>query len=1676
MSLDEVRNLVDGGDYKGAKKLLVRLVRENPKDIEAWLLLASVADPDDQRRCLEYVLTLQPDHPAACAELERLNLLAEEPEAVTQEIAARDTAPLTTDEQGGPQFNTTDEKTEQAQSEEEPEADDLPADMPPADEPPQPLVGPWKNKRLTFWDQPFRTEGDMIEQFEGMINVVLEACDARKELPIGPHVSSLKYALRRYQDYRGGTVNSTNAFLTPAFKAILPIARELYRNKDDMAAAWMVNQFTEMGKILILRARADYNGLFRDYLQLYCDLFEVNFEMRKDGALNETDELERRLRTILGFALGTNFSPRGYQRNYQPDKELIDSLVDETLARHFDWRLNELLQNYRPSVWPFVVDNMPKIYRLRLSDYWDQYMGDTGTWETALKRAGFDDSLRRNRGLFTIPSRIGRIHPDDFDQIRDAGAVDDFNRVRSLMAKYADEVKSFLEDRARQLLSYREPTEPRFNNRFEKERFDNALKQAARENYLEAVSQVQSLWEKNIANNELREWMAYLHLKNGNVASAEPMLDRLQKIAAAARKEASYATDWNMAVLLYDRHDDAGAYKLLLPWVERNLDEELIDVILYLALRTNDKTQFISLIPRTKHLRYHALAFSVANDLHDEKSQKKFLGQLLYQGGDVWELPSIHVRYTNPDELKAVISKAIVENQTDQLITWLKDRIQLTPFYIPNYLELATVFEMEKLDTDSAYFYLEERIKQEAQKKQRNQARVEEACGDLLDLCRRHRRQDLGEKAYKRAEAEHASEELLASYAIFKKSDPAQVFRSIQERLNAVLQETPRNPERISKISRELLAYARDQMNSEWGRRAFHDAEDAGAARDVLTEFKEYAPFGWQEGPGSVGSGSTGPGSTSHGQTGSSVPTDKIISVTSDLRRIRSVAQFGQYRKVISDLIEIIQHMNPVDSPTVVKLIQDFSSVIDGFANTPKDRKDERRLLYERASYYQKNLSDLLARNLLDQNLTKLLQAFDEGTLRPVVGDLTRQVGVGPNIDAEIENPFLSLEANRSTLVVRLRNISYQQVTSIFLHLMTEGDLIWLEERGERIIERIEPDASCLVAFPYELKQSAQQSKDAAEVVVRLTIRASAEGYPNVDLGDVRRAIPIKTFQQQIGRSSIPILFKPGAPLTDDEAGLFQGRQEVIEKIKESFYEGKQGERFFLDGIRRVGKTSLLNFLPHHLPENLIPVKIDFEGLGITTEFSSAQFLYTMCDRIFTALPEPEGMPVLPLDEARFMARPATAFQEFFRAVKRAYPDKMVFLMVDEFQVMLSAMKTTAIDSLALDQIRSNMDDRLFYAMFTGSTRYDRLARIYEHRIIGSLSRLRISFLSRDDVSRVIRAGMEKWVKVPDESVQAIYNLSGGYPRLVHTYGSEIVSVLNRERRTIFTPDDVEKITREEILNNDELFSHLWPSHLTSSEETFIEHLMRQIGSRPSMGKNEFFETVSTRNIKSFNDALDNLRGAEVLDSTVPDLIRFSGGVVRRWIEQHIDSNGQLRIPRHEQQVAVRGAGGVFIDHENLAKTLEEISEARGVPIQNRLEWFQGILKNLMAEAESRIGYFEYRVTVAFWNRAHEAALTPAYALYNFLTHQPLEMKENAADFKLATEVEAAVQSSIEKGNRITRAIVITGDGDLSQTVLKLKNDGVQVQVWGGRKKTNQTFLNLIGPENVVRIEDVCGL
>jgi hypothetical protein len=1481
------------------------------------------------------------------------------------------------------------------------------------------------------WTQPFRRESDVGASFVQHVDVLIEkAATLPPQIAVkAKRLDTAKSEHAKWAQLQTTSPGSqrTNVFLAPAVLAAADLADAFLLAKSYGDAFRTANMFAEMGKILVTRSKEKYQEVFVRCLMIASNaVAAAELDPTKWHGVDQMSEVDTIIRRIedacLRRALSTYFQSASgeYKRANRPDEELHKRILNQAIAKFFDTRLQYLIQHAKPRVKDFIWANLPKVYPLELPDEWE---AKRKNWKVQLSEAGFQDQidLMEKMLLLVNPSEIGELEEGEKDEIKRAAVNNDFKRIAKVLERSANAIKTLLyRDAQEKLATFRVPGRPQFRSPKHNDWFGKIFGWSHSEDpskLKEGLSLATELWREDIDNLQMREWVGYLNARTDNPHPAEQLFLEVRTRRTTAQQNLNI--DWNLAVLANGKEDHRKAYELLLPLLDVTAgDADLMTVVLALSLRLDDRDRFLALLPRAVKSRYTALAFVVAFELGDREKQQDYLSQLQRRWLSDWEFPDVG-SYLTTRELGQTVSRAIVERQVDPLILWLKDRIKRIPKFIPNYVELAMVLAKEKQDIPGAFKILTDRIAATT-----DPARVEEAFRDLLDLCK------------------------------------AAVRRSAD------------GSERTK--------------HTELGRRAFALAQAKRLDTQLLNTYMEFAPVASSPERAAVSESASeqavvAPVTTSHPQP---LP-ENLPWVNAQLSGVRTLAQYLRETKAIDEFSRILQQLTPHESSVVIEQIEQLAQVFDSFSKTLSQDRDSRRLLYDRANGIAQHLQRLSAQGAMSRQLTNLIVPYSQ-MVSQVIGDLSKQAEIVPVVEAVVENPFLSLDVDKVDLIVRVTNESDRPITDVAANLVIQTRLMSAAGNMERRIERLASHESRLISFPIRVHNArTDEARCATEAAFAVAIRASAEGVDNIDFMKPQKVRVVQTLAQAAGVDQIPRHFVIGTSLKRDmRRELFHGRDDIMRKIRGSFDREGQSERFFLDGIRRVGKTTILNFLPESLPERMIPVDVNLDTVDTRSPESGA-ILHAFCDCIWKALAA-AGLALEKPEMEGFKASPATAFRDYLRLTREVAKGKTLLLMIDEFQELLKLVgrsgATRSHDTLALDQLRALMDEGELAAIFTGSIRFDRLADIFDHRILGSLLPLRVTFLPEDGVGRVLRTGMDKWVAIPDETVTAVWQQTGGYPWLVQIYGSSLVDLLNQEHRTIVTPLDVETVTRESVLPTDSFFRWWWAAdQLGRAEEEFIERFLNQYSDRESVPMAEFFSSIAFREQSRFQRAFQNLRACEVLDSTQSDAVRIRGTVLRQWLRAHL-FDGRLVVPTSEAEVVeTRAETGIFIDHENMMSTLDEIGRARGLPRPSGrvdgAEWLARALDNIVNEVTRRVGKPEYRVAVAFWSRWIEAGLQGAYLRLNFDVREPENIKtENAVDFKLQDEVRLAERKADKQGARLGNVIVVAGDGDYSHLARSLVNDGVRVQMWAGTKAVNSVFRDLLGRENVIKLEDVCGL
>jgi AAA+ ATPase superfamily predicted ATPase len=1460
---------------------------------------------------------------------------------------------------------------------------------------------------MKYWNRLFRDERDVTDQIGSELEKIKAYAD---ELCLEGAQKPIQESNDRHAVWLSNPRKLfPAAFLTPAVKAAIIIARQLEAKKRHDEAFGICNTFGEMCKVSIAYIKEESSRKqFEDLIFIACKAAFSEEQV-------DINLLRNHLKRFCDSAFGTFYLQK--DRSFYPtppkqrDTDREDSLINKAVESFFEDRLRQLLESDRPRVNDFVQVNMPIVYR-------NASLKDRERWEKLLTSAGCGDALHqlRDLGVLVNPDEVGIVSSDKRTEISRAASNNDWERVVELLQPSAKELEAFLNSECQIRFRFKQPALPKLAEEEHRIVFAKVQKLSQTdesEKLNAALKMANEVWQENIDNLEVRGWVAFLCAKTGNLPRA---VDLLVALRDRQSKGEHFATCWNLAALLYDRKTDvdiAEAYNLVRPLLrEDTVDEDLIYILLALSLKLNDTQTFLSAIPQVLSLQFHPLAIVVAHKAKEKERMDDLIGQILknWQGG--WELPSVKTQFARLEDFESTVNKARVEGQIEQLITWLRARINNNKKAIHHYRALARVFENEVRDFKNAFSTLEDACDVAAHQRPPDEKNITDLCRDLLELAKRSKQNDLGRQAYLVAKQHRADEALLRSFQAFAPQEEKVLAKTDLE------QNIPSQPKPTPNIP------ARDPQLAE-----------------------------------------------------------RFASVTRHLDGIRTVSSYVEQVEVIEMYQNIVVELNPSESPTPLALIRNITDVFTTFSQLDEHDHDGRHSLYDRVGGFEKRLNQLLGGETMSQHLIDVLTPYCH-MLKQVLSDFSIRAGVGPMIDISIENRFISLEGNRSTLVIRLINTTARLASNVCVELVIESSALSIVGRREWSIAQVEPQASCLLNIPIERKRTSTPN-NADRLVFTISLHASAEGFPNMDLGIIKKELPIKTLQEAIGTPIIPKLFEIGHPLNPDRPELFQGRIDSLNAIKASFYGGVQRARYFLDGIRRAGKTSILNFIPSYLPDTVIVTRVNIEKFYLHGQMDSYGVLRQLCAHINDSFNERSGQSLSLPDESAFAVAPAKVFESFLNEIKIKH-GLVPLLVFDEFQELLEAIAKSNSskdrDTRVLDILRANLEEGRVFGIFTGSVRFDRLSQILPHRIFGSLVRLRVSFLTKDSVSEVLRAGMQQWANLLPETIDRVFELTGGYPWLVQTYGAGIVDQLNSERRTVATPEDVNHVTEDAVLCNDELFKFWWPTdQLGTEEEHFIEWLFRKYPKENEIATREFFADVSTRDQMSFRRAFENLRACEVLDSTQIQHICFRGAVLRDWLERQLQ-DGQLRIHKNAvTQETVRGQAGIFIDHENLIHKLKEVSVQRGVKVPTnmaeRFEWFDRVFKHLLAEAERRFGKLHHKVAVAFWERSEESELQTIYHQHGFDIRRPEDVKiENAVDFKLADEVRRKGAVAEREGSRLSHVIIVTGDGDFSHAVRGLVQDGVVVQIWGGAANTSRSFQHIVGAENVLAIDDVCGL
>ncbi len=633
------------------------------------------------------------------------------------------------------------------------------------------------------WTTFFKSAEQLTKTFNGYVDELIQICEEESAVS-QKKTKSLQYAKEMREQWEPEL--PSKIFLAPAVRTAVDIIKLLFKDNKFKEAFYFSNVFAEMGKALVSQNQERYQKTFRQLVKFAARSY-VGERLNENAANNSVflsvslSNLAQDLRTnCMDGALGVYFDNEGqeFKANPEPDQDLAAAIMSDALQWGTDCFLQRLLDEAPEEVENFIRDNLGELKRFADVEAWAQ------KWLRSVKDESVTAALQE-----LIPSddkREPKPKTNVRAELKQAAENRDFDAAAALLEDEVDLVVKNLQQRSKERFVYKRPQQPRFRDFNLYKAFETLTQNldfdlAGRAEYTAAIEKAKDIWLAEIENLDIQEWIAYFYIRVDGLVAAERMLELLKNRRKNTRKK--LFAYWNLAVIQFRKGDLKGAYKnlhsLLLSGAS---SEELSSVLLSMAHKLKKRNDFLKIVQRSLNDELLPLSFKIAHDYGDSLLQEHFLNRILKNPG--WQLPDYR-ETLNDISLKKTVNKAVIEGHVDQLVTWLKDRIKLSPGYVPNYNELSRVLEYHCMDIEGAYYTLrvvaQKTSDADGERTRAKQRMVDSVCRELLNFCRRNERPDLGKRAYKLVRSANVSPDLLrpfedyASASDVRMSDTAEI-------------------------------------------------------------------------------------------------------------------------------------------------------------------------------------------------------------------------------------------------------------------------------------------------------------------------------------------------------------------------------------------------------------------------------------------------------------------------------------------------------------------------------------------------------------------------------------------------------------------------------------------------------------------------------------------------------------------------------------------------------------------------------------------------------------------------------------------------------------------------------------------------------------------------------------
>ncbi len=431
--------------------------------------------------------------------------------------------------------------------------------------------------------------------------------------------------------------------------------------------------------------------------------------------------------------------------------------------------------------------------------------------------------------------------------------------------------------------------------------------------------------------------------------------------------------------------------------------------------------------------------------------------------------------------------------------------------------------------------------------------------------------------------------------------------------------------------------------------------------------------------------------------------------------------------------------------------------------------------------------------------------------------------------------------------------------------------------------------------------------------------------------GKIELAIEIRSTRESVHTEELGASpYITGSPI--DRREMFFGRKDVTEKIKRQISTTHRANIILLEGNRRSGKTSILNYLTSmETLQGWIPVYCSFQGAtghlsksGLPTEevfnFIAKQiFKSVLKSGKRTWFPDMEMPDATGLAfEAAFMKTSNSVFKTdssvenfelYLKSVLTTVAPQRLLLLLDEFDKIQDGIDS----GVTSPQVPENL--RYFLHNYSGlcailsySKFLRRLRQEYMSVLFGLGYPVTVGPLSKEDSRLLVTQPSEDRLSFVDEARDYIVELCAGQPFLIQTLCNHIFeSAAETGQRTI----TVGMVNDNAVImaGDNEHFTTLWQHHVGSERRKYILCLFEKLSNTPDSITLSLLDIkleeagVIMQKKQQLGDDLEHLRELDLvkMDDNGSEY-HLAIPLMEIWIRQNIDVEHQRRLAVQEGQ------------------------------------------------------------------------------------------------------------------------------------------------------------------------------